>query len=185
MNFKDVLSAIGLAKSTRANLDSKIAKLQAEQQDLNQRLPHAEDLVAWMCRAIDAQSAEFLARLERWYFKPEVIANHAGVWFEQDVTVNLLAMPPTSPDGPQIAPTTGIDHRIGNASLLALTHFLGPAIKEQIPNLVAKHFPQASKGVRSADRAARLSAIAEELESLTEQRDALDASLKETQRATA
>jgi len=185
MSFKDLLTAIGVAKASVGDLDRKIARLRTDAEELTARLPHTDDLIAWLTRAMQAQSEEFQARLERWFFHATQIASRAGVWYEQDATANLLALPRTVPASPQLVPSTGMGHDIADASLLALTHFLMPTIEAQLPAFVAKHFPQADKGIRSADRTAKLAAIDRELQTLTKQRADLVSQLEEARRVTA
>jgi hypothetical protein len=185
MTLKDLAAAITGARATVADLDTKLAKLRATEADLAQRAPHTDDLVAWLKRSIKAQSDEYLARLDRWYFTPAAIALRAGTWFEQDTSANFLALPATVPVGDPLVPSTGMNHQVGDANLLALTHFLSPLIEAQLPTLVAKHFPDAAKGIKSADRADKLSKVRADIASLEAQRQDLIDQLEDARRSAA
>jgi hypothetical protein len=185
MAFKDVIAALRGARDSRADLDAKLDKARATEAELVAAPPHTDDVLAWFRRGLAVQSDEYKRRLKSWYFSAEAKASHPGTWFEADASVCLLAVPRVSPAHRALAPTTGIGHDTPDASVLALTHFLGAAIEAQLPAMVADFFPEASKGIRAADRAAKLEKVRAEIARLEADLAELDEHLKSARRAVA
>jgi hypothetical protein len=178
MNFKTVLDAIVGAKTTIASLDKRISALQTEQQKLKWASPHREDLIAWAKRGLDEGADNFLQLLQA-HWNETTLARYPGSDVCDGPGAQLLAlnsiMPSPGHDTIWLSAFGATDYRRftfgGSAS--AIVFFLRPAIEEQLPALIDRCFPSASKGVKHADRCKRLAANAMELEDLERQRDEL------------
>jgi hypothetical protein len=172
MAIRDLIRAITGARESVADLNARIFKLRAERQAISAAPPHTDDLVEWIKRSNAAASAEYRRRLRTWY----VPVKHGrtalpGEFFDGNSTGSLLAVPPISPSPGTEAPMwSGINPPL---SLLALTYFLRDRIDERAPELVADLFPDADKGMRATERAAKLAKIDTEIAKLEGERDDL------------
>jgi hypothetical protein len=179
VELKSILAALIGAKQSVIDFERRIGQLTAEIERVEKIPPHTEDLIAWATRGLDAASASFEDRLERWYWNDASLARMPGSSFESS-SPQILGISRLSPSegrgGVTIWP---LDYTLNAPDAAAITHFLRPAIEKDLPRLIAKMFPAARKGMRNADRREKLEKLRAEINQLTREREQLVKELDE------
>jgi hypothetical protein len=178
MSLKDLITAIVGAKQTVASLDERISKLNRERREIEQAPPHRDDLIAWVKRGLDEASKNFLTNL-RWHWNEDALSRQSGMTFGEGCGPQLLALNNGKPsDGHATLWLSHFGHSddrrfsLGNAGA-AITHFMRQLMEPQIPDLNDRCFPNASKGLRHADRMKRIDEIDAAIEKALAERDEL------------
>ena len=177
MALLDIFGALRSATNTISAIDKKLRKLHEEQAALEVAPPHIDDVKAWVLRGLDTASQDFLGRLKRWHFNDDVLKAWSGVTLDSHAGAQVLGLSSLSPNFVTPAP-------VGNfADIMAVTHFLRPAIERELPALVEQCFPGAKNGTRSSERRAKLAAIDTKIAALEAEREQLVAGIRQAQKA--
>jgi hypothetical protein len=174
--LKDILAAITGAKDTIASLDQRVAKLTRERAEIEARGPHRDDLIGWVMRGIDQAEKEFF-RVLRHNWNETELARHPGSTIGEDSGPQLLAMGIGTADAPNLwlSRFGNGDHRYftHGASVTPLIFFMRPLLEARAAELVDRCYPNASNGLKHADRMKRLAAIDAAIDAALKERDEL------------
>lgn len=183
MDLNVLLAGLRSAKGNIEALERQLDGLRAKRDELHAKAPSTDELRAFFERGVDEACAEYEARLGRWYFASGRLAATPATRLKSYPGPQLLAVPKCVPAGEPLAPGSNLDHGHADASLLALTFFLAPAIKAAIPELVAKHFGATKGNMRAEDRDAKLAVLDAEIEKVERQLAKLVGELDEARSA--
>jgi len=170
--------AIDAAYADLNEVVSKISELEARRAGIVRTAPHTDDIVAVFLRGLAAASAN----AER-HLKSYLEANFGGADSAASVSngraSNLLQVPAhtLSAQERQDRLLQGKGSEPLETNVEILTYLLRDQIADEIPALVAKIFPQGSRGMKAADRTAALAEMDAELSELVAKRDELSAEL--------
>ncbi|MCX7283646.1 MAG: hypothetical protein NTX28_06310 [Novosphingobium sp.] len=186
MSLSDHLSQLaGALEQARTKIGEKQAeldKLRSQRNVIARAKPHADDITNSLVRAIDAQARSFEADLKSKLSSIFVRAEDAADSVIR-TPVNILAFDTAAPDPVKLAARRAR----GEFDPLhpgALAFLLRDRLADEIPALVDRLCPEASKGMRSTDREQKLDALDAEISALKAEIAALNEELAGARRLT-
>ncbi|MFZ5744821.1 MAG: hypothetical protein ACOY7T_10145 [Pseudomonadota bacterium] len=163
---------------TRAQLAGvveQIDALEGRRYEIINAKPHTDDIIACILGAIDSQARNFeqalAGRLNDTFVTPDDAAQRLS-----GSPISVLALEAVRPDAVTLAQRAR-DGVSPAANIGALAFLLRDRLVEEVPSLVARLCPAASKGMTAASRSKALENIDAQIAALQSQRDALQKDL--------
>lgn len=169
----DFTQTLEAARGELNTVLGKISELEAKRNQVENEPIHAEEIAKIFMSGLDQAEKDFEAQLKAHLSR--IYQGSSGNGRAVAGTPNLMRIEPRQSD-PASSALRASDGTVAiNAN--ALVYFLRDKIAPEIPELIARLCPDASKGLKKADRRRKLDEIDRELSDLRGQRDALQANL--------
>lgn len=172
----DFANAMDQVRSRFHECEELISGLKTKRWQIQQRPPHADEIVASMRRGLARSAASFEQRLG-WYIGSANLKKDGAAEAIRRADMQILTIGKHPPDRNQVIP--------GSPDLdsAAVAYFLRDLIAAELPALVAKLYPDSKNNKSAEERNQELAAIDAEIAALSQERDELHVHLAAASRA--
>lgn len=182
--ISEFAGALAASRAELSTIVEQISTKEFERRAILQAPPHTDDIVAVFLRGLHGATAAFEAQLTKALangFEGSEGADAVAQKRSRDI-LRLEASPPSANELVDRSLQTRAPRTI-ELSGPALAYFLRDRIEAEIPALVERLCPQASKGLTTSERQSAVAAIDTELDELRARREAIQADLEAARRA--
>jgi hypothetical protein len=181
--IRNSLPALRDAAHTYAAAKRRIDEIDAEVERIDRLPPHRDDIVDLYTRHMD--EAAFVEDFRNFHLNETTLSAMSGTTLANHGGAHVLTVGYGSPSYRSLVPCAARDETGGYAvnplpSTRALLFFLGPLLRQRIPELVDKALPPGYKGITSAERAAKIDKLTKERKKLLDECAELESALKLT-----
>lgn len=153
-------SALAETKNKLAQVQGEIAIAKGERNKIEWASPHTDDIVAAFERGLSHAQQSFETRMQ-WYLGSACrdVQDAAGMVGRAPASLLMVGGKPPESGVQSVLPWMGLGEHQKEIDVAAVTYFLSPVIRANLPELVERIYPHAKRGLKQSERTAKLHEI--------------------------